>query len=227
MGTWMATVTFPDGTRKYTDYSTVVMATSPRLYAQSCPDGGILPDGERCYRATVIGEPDPIFPLAPAPPLDRLVLVEVDVEPYHESWHALYCPVRGLLLGPHSSFDHRRVQEEFELIRAADGVRHLCRQVLGPSSGPAAPNSVCGLAVPGEPLEFRQALDWPGRTGPEPVAVPPVDLFAGWGRPDVCRPCLFGQLDDVVAGYARMATYASPTGRRRWYHRLLGSQRSG
>ena len=182
MGTWMATVRFPDGAVRYAGYTTVAGALYNPLHREMCPLGGTLPDGSRCYRATVVGDPDPSFPDRPLSPIDDLVLVTVDRDPDHDLWHALYCPNRAELIGPFSSHYRFSLPESFDLVRDADGLRHLCRH--------AGPHSECGREIDGEPLGFYEDR---GNPWAPPVDDSPPrahDFFAEWHAPDLCRPCL-------------------------------------
>jgi hypothetical protein len=120
LGTWLTTITFPDGTVRYCDYSTAVEA----------------------------------------------------------------------MVGPRDSHHRYVLQEEFDLIRDDDGVRHLCEAGRSPS--------VCGREVTGEPLGlYFPAPGMGGWTGPPPapgvggrIDPPPApDLFAEWNAPDLCRTC--------------------------------------
>jgi hypothetical protein len=56
-------------------YSTVVEPLLSLLYSQMCPEGGTLPDGQRCYRAEIIGRPDPQWCGAERSPVEELVSV--------------------------------------------------------------------------------------------------------------------------------------------------------
>jgi hypothetical protein len=180
LGTWLTTITFPDGTVRYCDYSTVVEAMVGPLYTEVCRAGEALPDGERCHRDCRIGEPLPASPRAPIAEIGELVLVEVEEQANHGTWHALYCPNRAEVIGPSGSHHRHVLQEEFDLIRDDDGVRHLCDAGRSPS--------VCGREVTGEPLGLY--FPAPGMGGwPDPPPAP--DLFAEWNAPDLCRACFF------------------------------------
>jgi hypothetical protein len=196
MGRWLATVRFPDGTRKYGEYSTVVEQLLSRLYAEMCPEGGTLPDGSTCYRAQPVGEPDPGQSGAePAPP-GELVPVVVTTEPDGQTWHALFCPRRAVVLGPLSPHHRRRLQERFELVPDDGAVRHLRPvDVRVWPDGPPPVAAACGRPVPGEPLPFNAPWRSDGSIGYEDV--PAVDLYADWARGNVCRECLASQLPEA------------------------------
>lgn len=184
MGQWLATVAFPDGTRAYARYSTVVEVMFDELYPTFCPVGGTLPSGERCYRAEAVGEPAPRRPDAPLSPLDELVPVVICRDPDGQPWHALYCPRRASVLGPRSNHHMITLQDDFELVTGPAGVRHLRAAAM------AAPPPLCGAAAAGDPLPFHREphyLGMPPPTEPEP---PQIDLFADWTTGTVCRRCL-------------------------------------
>jgi hypothetical protein len=89
LGTWLTTITFPDDTVRYCDYSTAVQA----------------------------------------------------------------------MVGPRDSHHRYVLQEEFDLLRDDDGVRHLCEAGRSPS--------VCGREATGEPLGLHfPAPGMGGWTGP-------------------------------------------------------------
>ncbi|MCO8277227.1 hypothetical protein M1L60_42295 [Actinoplanes sp. TRM 88003] len=165
MGTWLATVRFPGGGVRYAQYSTVVGSVFDQLYAAACFEGGTLPDGSRCYRGTVVGEPDGHDRSAPVSVPKELVLVGIETEPDGTRWHALYCPRRAMILGPASSYHQQRLREEFELFREEDGQRHLSRD--------GGDRTICGRRVDGTASDEED-----------------VDLYAGWGRSDLCQECL-------------------------------------
>jgi hypothetical protein len=152
MGEWMATVRFPDGTRKYARYSTNVESMVGPLYSAACRNGDTLPDGERCYRATVVGEPDPQWLSARPAPLDQLVLVEVEQD--HYTWHALFCPRRAIVIGPLSSYHMGELQRRYELVRDDGGVRHLREPFVFDGGCEGLPNTACGRCAHGQPLPF-------------------------------------------------------------------------
>jgi hypothetical protein len=158
MGTWLATVRFPDGAVRYTRYSTVVESVDESLHPAVCRVGETLPSGAVCDRAEAVGESLPSARTAPLSPVGELVLVTIEWEPDADVWHAVYCPNRGQVVGPHSSHYRYRLQEEFDLIRDEAGVRHLCRW--------AGEDTECGRRVTGGTGPVRRV----GRAGP----VPPV-----------------------------------------------------
>jgi hypothetical protein len=187
MGTWLATVRFPDGDVRYADYSTVVEAVYEGLYAGVCRVGDTAESGYVCHRAETAGDRLPSFPERPLAPIEDLVLVTIEREPDDTTWHALYCPNRARLVGPHSPHYRYHLQEEFDLVPDQDGVRHLCR-----GGGSAAE---CGAHATGEPL----GLYYPSWGMGEPPADYPdapeaPDLFAEWDAPDLCRPCFLAWL---------------------------------
>lgn len=191
---WLATVLFPDGTRKYGTYSTVVECLLSHLFAEMVPEGGTLPDGSTCHRAQVIGDHEPEWPDAERAPLDKLVPVVISVEPDQDTWHALYCPRRAAVLGPMSSYHVYALQRRFELVPDGDGVRHL-RQAVIDATAAGPPDAACGRSVPGEPQPFH--TPWRSDGGIGYVDVPGSDLYADWTRGDVCRVCLASQLPEV------------------------------
>ncbi|MDI6103086.1 hypothetical protein QLQ12_31175 [Actinoplanes sp. NEAU-A12] len=190
MGTWLATVRFPDGAERYAGYSTVVEAFCGPLRPRVCRVGDVLPSGDTCYRDEAVGEPLPFDRRAPIAPLSELVLVTVERQPDGSSWHALYCPSRGGLVGPLSDHYQPVLQEEYDLVRDDEGVRHLCRY--------GSPPAVCGAEPAGEPLGLHHPSAGMGYPGSELLPDPPPapDLFAEWNEPDLCRPCFFGWLTD-------------------------------
>jgi hypothetical protein len=195
MGRWLATVRFGDGTVRYADYSTNTESLLSGLYEAVCRVGEVHPDnGLLCYRAAPAGEPLPADPhAAPAPP-DELVPVTVEVEPDGYSWHALYCPRRGLVLGPMSYGHARQLQEEYELAPDGAGLRHL-RPADPGDRADAPPTAVCGLPASGPALPFHcqpWCFELPDvDDAPEP---PRIDLFASWTDGTVCRACLVSQV---------------------------------
>ncbi|MFF5207840.1 hypothetical protein [Streptosporangium sp. NPDC000396] len=195
MGTWLATVRFPDGTRKYARYSTVVECMYDRLYSTACHYGDMLPDGQQCYRSAVTGEPDPQWPEAKRAPIDQLVPVEIGEEANNCTWHALYCPQRAMVLGPMSCDHMDELQYRYELVRGDDGVRHLCDFVISDAREDRRPNAACGRRVPGQLLPFHRIEPYLGmELDTLPEDLPPMDLYAEWDRDDLCRECLASQL---------------------------------
>jgi hypothetical protein len=171
VGTWLATIRFPDGTERYADYSTVVESTYNPLYPEVCRIGETLPSGDQCYRDKAVGEPLPYDRDAPLSPAGEMVLVSVTQQPDEDVWHALYCPASAMLVGPLSDFYRYSLQEDYDLIRDGDGVRHLCRW--------ADPPAVCGAEPDGERPHGGDEAD-----------APAPDMFAEWNAPDMCRTCL-------------------------------------
>ncbi len=205
MGKWLATVRFPDGTRKYATYSTVTESLLSGLYSEMCPEGSTLPDGSECYRSEAAGEPDPEFPGAETAPVDELMPVLISVEPDDDTWHGLFCPRRRVVLGPLHSYHATLLQERFLLVPDGGEVRHLLRADADPPLG-QPPTAACGRPVPGEPVTFNLPWRSDGRIGYEDG--PRMDLYAGWSRGDVCRECLVSQLPEAEsdAGPARPPT---------------------
>lgn len=195
MGQWLATVEFPDGTRRYGTYSTVTERLLELLYSRMCPAGGTLADGSTCVRAQPVGEPDEHWPDAEPAPLADLVPVVISVEPDGHSWHALFCPARAVVLGPVTGQHVEGLQRRFELVADDDGVRHLRRAIIEVPHGGQVPSAACGRVVPAEPQPFYTPWRADGGIGYEDV--PGIDLYARWRDGDVCRECLVSQLPDV------------------------------
>lgn len=194
MGRWLGTIEFPDGTRRYATYSTVVECLLPPLYAEMVPNGGTFPDGSACYRAEVIGEPEPAWPDTARAALDELVPIVISTEPDQVTWHALFCPRRAVILGPMSPHHLDTLQQRFELVADDAGVRHL-RPAGAEVAAAQRSNAVCGQAVPGRPQPFHTPFRSDGVNGYE--YVPGTDLYARWPHGDVCRECLVSQLSAV------------------------------
>lgn len=194
VGQWLATVRFPDDTRRYATYSTVVESLLSGLYPRMCPVGGTLPDGSECCRAQVIGDPDPVFPDAGPVLIDELVPVVISVEPDDVTWHALFCPRREVLLGPPHYHHAHHLQERSQLVLDGDKVRHLRPVDAVPLPG-QRPLAACGRPVSGEPLPFNTPWRSDGWMGYEDG--PRLDLYADWNRGDVCRECLVSQLPEA------------------------------
>ncbi|MDR6324669.1 hypothetical protein [Actinoplanes couchii] len=192
MGTWLATIRLP-GAVRYADYSTVVEAVCTPLY----------PSMEFAYdRNRACGERLPDFPERPLAPIDELILVTIEREPYGEPWHALYCPNRQRIVGPLSDHYRYRLQEEYDLING-----HLCRY--------AGPATVCGRVTDGEPLGLLFPT-WPG--GPDTSDAPPApDLFARWNDPDLCRRCFLTWSTQPEENPEGAADVPGPVQRRRWW----------
>ena len=186
MAEHLATVFFPDGRRAYARYSTVVEAVLEDLYPGYCAAGDTLPSAEHCWRATVVGEPEPSRPAAALSPAEELVPVLVSREGGAGPWHAVYCPRRRTLAGPRSGMARFRLQEEFELFPDEHGVRHL-----RPAGTTGA--AVCGAPVAGHPLPFHHPPHYSGLPDPGPAPAP-VDLFADWATGTACRRCLLATL---------------------------------
>ncbi|HWS35195.1 MAG TPA: hypothetical protein VN408_20940 [Actinoplanes sp.] len=199
MGTWLATIRFPDSTVLYTTYSTVTGSVSAGLhpsmyesYGRNLPYGGSLPR----------------FPDRPLSPAGELILVVVEHEPDRDSWHALYCPNRAQLVGPDSDFSRYEFQERYDLIRDDDGLRHLCRY--------AGPRSECGRDLDGEPLGLYHPT-WPGKEAEGEETPPAPDLFALWDAPDLCRRCLLTWLTRPGDNPEGGADVREPSPRRAWW----------
>ncbi|MEU8656087.1 hypothetical protein [Actinoplanes philippinensis] len=207
MGTWLATIRFPDGTERYAEYSTVVGSTYNPLYPEVCRVGETLPSGNECYRDEAVGEPLPYDRAAPLAPIGELVLVTVTLQPDDDVWHALYCPRSGALVGPLSGFYRYALQEEYDLVRDGDGIRHLCHW--------ARPPAVCGAQPDGERsgLYFPSlGMYWSGDTDGAYLDSPPApDLFAEWNAPDICHPCLLAWLRKPEPAPAAASEPAAPS----------------
>jgi hypothetical protein len=207
VGTWLATVRFPDGTELYVDYSTVVESVCPPLHPSVCREGGTLPGGDHCYRDEAVGEPLPSWPDRPLSAFGDLLVVTVERQPYDEPWHALYCPSRGRLLGPLSGHYQIQLQQDYDLARDDDGVRHLCAA--------GGPRTACGVMVSGASFGlFRPAFPgseehYPQDPGPFP------DVFADWNAPDMCRLCLWSWL--TTPPPAPPEPGPEPSTPRRWW----------
>lgn len=215
MGRWLATVRFPDGTERYAEYSTVVESLVGPLRPEVCRIGGTLPSGNQCYRDEAVGEPLPDDRDAPLSPAGELVLVTVTTQPDDDVWHALYCPSRAFVVGPNSDFYRYALQEDYDLIRDDDGVRHLCRWASTPA--------VCGAEPAGEPLGFHfpsPGMHWNEETdGPYPTSPPAADLYAEWGAGDLCRTCLVTWVvEPEPAAWAPEPEPAAP--KSTWWTRL-------
>src|SRR5262245_64428743 len=116
MGTWLARVHFPNGRVRYARYSTVVEALVSELYDDFCDKGETDELGNVCYRAEVRGEPSPVDCSKPlSGPID-IIPVRIEVEPDRMTWPALFCPRRNQIVGPHSEFDARHLQQTFKLL---------------------------------------------------------------------------------------------------------------
>ncbi|BEL10856.1 hypothetical protein Q0Z83_090470 [Actinoplanes sichuanensis] len=190
MGTWLATVRFPDGLERYAEYSTVVESTYNPLYPEVCRVGGTLPSGDECHRDKAVGEPLPYDRNVPLSSAEAMVLVTVTRQPDDDRWHALYCPSRAVLVGPLSDFYRHALQEDYDLIRDDDGVRHLCGRAVPPAICGAEPTGErLGLYFPSPGMHWSEEVD-----GPYPESPPAPDLFAEWDAPDICRPCLLAWL---------------------------------
>ncbi|BCJ43425.1 hypothetical protein GCM10010168_42650 [Actinoplanes ianthinogenes] len=178
MGTWLATVRFPDGVARYAVYSTVVEA----MYADLYPTFHV-----EHYRERVSGDPLPSFPDRDLAPLDELIPVVITRAPDDREWHAVYCPRRSMVVGPHSPHHQWHVQESHDLVFGAhDNVRHLSQ---------VNTRGRCGAPVTDAPLRYHREA--PGIGNPEwreEDQPPAVDIFAEWTRPDMCRACLITAL---------------------------------
>ncbi|GAA2846359.1 hypothetical protein Acy02nite_48280 [Actinoplanes cyaneus] len=178
MGTWMATIRFPDGTERYARYSTVVAALASDLYQAFHVEH---------HRAEPTGEPLPTFPERPHAPIDELIPVVISPAPDDCRWHAVYCPRQQRVLGPVVSYHFRNLQGHNELTRGSvDGRRHLS-QVHG--------RGLCGAPVLDTPLPYRNLCSFWGPAEERPEEPPDQDLFAEWDSPDICRECLLRALD--------------------------------
>ncbi|GAA4594703.1 hypothetical protein BJY16_001405 [Actinoplanes octamycinicus] len=178
MGTWMATVRFPDGSVRYAEYSTVVAAMVDSLHATFHVEH---------YRARVSGDPLPRFPDRPHAPVDELIPVVIRYAPDDHGWHAVYCPRRSMVLGPHSPYLQWRVQETYELVFGArDTVRHLSQ---------VNTHALCGAPITDAPLRYRREVCGMGNPEWREEEQPPsVDIFAEWTSRDMCRSCLLAAL---------------------------------
>ncbi len=175
MGTWMATIRFPDGTERYARYSTVVAALVSDLYMTFHVEH---------HRAEPTGEPLPTFPDRPRAPNDELIPVVVSYEPDGDRWHAVYCPRQCRVLGPTVSHHSWSIQGRNDLARGTmDGLRHLSQ---------LRERALCGVPVADTPLPYRTFVSWAEPDEEQPGG---RDLFAEWNSPDLCRECLLRSLD--------------------------------
>jgi hypothetical protein len=180
MGTWLARVHFPDGAVRYARYSTVVEALVSDLYDHFHDKGETDESGNVCGRAQVAGEPSPADPGQSLSAPEQIILVRIEVEPDHMTWHALYCPRRAQIIGPHAKFSADRVQHIFELVRRNNRL-HLVR-------ADGAERTLCGEPAAGEITPYLR-YDYPGRPD-DPGEPAPRDLYAEWRDDVVCRQCL-------------------------------------
>jgi hypothetical protein len=216
VGTWLATVRFPDGTERYANYSTVVESTYNPLYPRVCRIGETLPGGGRCYRDEAVGEPLPYDRDAPLSLIDEMVLVTIVAQPDGDEWHALYCPSRAMLVGPLSDFYRYTLQEDYDLIRDGEGVRHLCRRARSPAVCGAEPaGERSGLYFPSPGMHWNEETD-----GPYPTSPQAPDLFAEWGAPDVCRACFLAWLIEPEPAAVSPEPEPVPAPPSTWWTRL-------
>ncbi|MFI1993865.1 hypothetical protein [Actinoplanes sp. NPDC020271] len=179
MGTWMATIRFPDGTERYARYSTVVAAVVSNLYTTFHVEH---------HRAEPTGEPLPTFPARPRAPIDELIPVVISHAPDDNHWYAVYCPRRCMVLGPTSPHRCWRIQATSDLAHGTvHRLRHLSR-LRG--------RGLCGAPVLDAPLPYRRYESWWGEEEPEPQPAR-TDIFAEWTSPDMCRECLLLVLDQA------------------------------
>lgn len=177
MGTWMATVRFPDGTERYARYSTVVDALVSDLYTMFHVEH---------HRESPNGEPLPTFRDRSHARLDELIPVVISHAPDDWRWHAVYCPRRCMILGPTASAHAWLTQNRNDLVHGTgDGLRHLS-QLRG--------QGLCGAPVVDTPLPYRHYIWW-GDDAPEQPAA--TDIYAEWTSADMCRECLLRALDQT------------------------------
>jgi hypothetical protein len=141
MGIWLATVTFPDGARKYGSYHTVshcVWALHPELDADLRP----------------AGEPERPLPDAVPADDDALVPVVITLDRDGICWHALYCPNRRQLVLGEASHTAWVVNTNHVRALGADGRTHLGRYDT------LDLRSRCGVPV-AEPISDPNAPDDP------------------------------------------------------------------
>ncbi|WP_436525477.1 hypothetical protein [Actinoplanes sp. HUAS TT8] len=177
MGTWMATIRFPDGVERYARYSTVVEALVSDLYPASHVHN---------YREEPAGEPLPTFRDRPRAPVDQLIPVVISHAPDDDRWHAVYCPQRCMIVGPVSPYRSWRIQEANDLVPGdGDGLRHLSQ---------LRERGLCGAPVVDAPLTYRRYLSW-GEDGDDQP--PFTDIYADWAGGEMCRDCLLLALDQA------------------------------
>jgi hypothetical protein len=137
--------------------------------------------GNVCYRAKVKGEPSPVDPSKSLSEPDEIIPVRLEVEPDRMTWPALYCPRRNQIVGPHSKFVARHLQQTFQLVQRNDWF-HLVR-------ADGADRTLCGEPAAGEMTPFFRYGDYPGKL--EDASEPACrDLYAEWSDGLVCRQCL-------------------------------------
>lgn len=155
MGTWLARVYFPDGQVRYARYSTVVEEMYYYELYDHCRNKGETDElGNVCYRGAVKGEPSPVDLSKSLSEPHEIIPVRIEVEPNRMTWPALYCPRRNQIVGPHSKFVVRHLQQTFKLVRRSDGL-HLVR-------ADEADRTLCGEPAAGEVTPYLGLL--PGQT---------------------------------------------------------------
>jgi hypothetical protein len=173
MGTWLASVNFPDGSTKYTDYYTVSGTVTPHGFRSELVDRLEYPAGKMLG-----GEIDPHFPDQAWSTIDELMTVVVELDRDNISWPALYCPHRREILGPLSDGVPRL--HKFAFIRDNKGLKHLVKGEDVNVYGPAMEaqhrgntiSAVCGSEVAGE----HSHID--------------VNPYSLWNSSTICRYCL-------------------------------------
>jgi hypothetical protein len=164
MATWLAHVTFPDATIRYSAYSTIVNAI----------DGNVLVASWDERR-----EPDESFPDRAWSAPEAMVLVVIALDRDNISWSALYCPNRCVILGPLSPNTMAGGSDKFVLLRDSDELSHLVSSYdiyVGVAMEAFLRgnyvNAVCGAQVRGD----ANPID--------------TDLYTDWNGSHVCRDCL-------------------------------------
>jgi hypothetical protein len=171
----------------------VVEALVSHLYDDFCDNGETDDLGDVCYRAKVKGEPSPVDRSKTLSEPTEIIPVRIEVEPDRMTWAALYCPRRNQIVGPHSKFDARHLQQTFKLVQLNDRF-HLV--------GADGDNrTLCGEPAAGETTPFLRYGDYPGKI--EDASEPACrDLYAEWSDGLVCRQCL---LHDQALNPRRLA----------------------
>ncbi|MFI7601305.1 hypothetical protein [Actinoplanes sp. NPDC049681] len=126
-----------------------------------------------------------------------------------------------MVLGPLSPHHSRVLQQNYELITGAQGVRHLCRFAVREGyTGPVEPNSLCGVVLRERPLPYHKPQEWLTEIQPEEAReeVPHIDLYAEWDRADLCRSCLISALAPEPGSTPSPAPQPA---RRHWLSRSL------
>lgn len=192
MATWMARITFPDGRRLYSTYSTVSVSIHDALYSRFTDEGAINDQGQVAHRPEVAGDPLPAFPKRPLSGADDLIPVIVFEDCNRSDWGAVYCPSQNRVVGPVSRMVSTGMQRCLDLV-SQNGKLHLRENT------PKASLTFCGQNVTGEDVPY-QYIEGPGIVFPDPRPAD-RDLFSEWSDGKVCRQCLLNALltfDDWV-----------------------------